>query len=83
VHALLQQVSELYFTSLELALEVVPGQILLIKQVDQEVEHRLYVVASRLVVPSARVKRREQKIAAELIHELFSDVISMVVEVFL
>ena len=60
----------------EIFADVGPRKLLVVKQVDDDVEGRLDVVPPRLVVPSARVQRREQNIAIELPQASLLDVLS-------
>jgi hypothetical protein len=75
VDTLLQKVFEGNRLLSVLLLKVTPGQVAMVEQVDQDVEDRLHVVAARLVVASARVKRREEKVARELVQVLFCNVL--------
>ena len=74
---LLQVVLKVQVLVLEHLVEVGPGQLLVVDEVNKNVKGRFYVISARLGISTARIERREKEVAAELVQLLLLNVPSV------
>ena len=74
---LLQVVLEVQILVLEHLVEVGPGQLLVVEEVNQNVKGSFYIISTRLGISTARIERREKEVAAELVQLLLLNVLAV------